>query len=180
MLWKKKQLKLRDNPFKSLPGCIWSSSQGHVLQVLCRKYLQRPKGTVLQRETFRTKPAEGVSTNAKFGLKYQVLTVFPIPPSCHISIVQIENKKLFCLEFSQIKPSEAYSSGKGRVEAFLHHGEEGKEEEEVFWGLASNHIQHNGFQKTSQRKDSLDKHGKLSPRRSHQGTVSTVTRSNSL
>lgn len=141
----------------------------------------RPKGTVLQRETFRTKPAEGISTNAKFGLKYQVLSVFPtIPPSCHISVVQIENKKLFCLEISQIKPSEAYSSGKGRLEAFPHHGEEGKEEEEVVWGLASNHIQHNGFWKTSQRKDSLDKRSKPSPRGSHQGTVSTVIGSNSL
>lgn len=141
----------------------------------------RPKETVLQRETFRTKPVEGISTNAKFGFKYQVVIPFPtIPPSCHISIVQRENKKLFCLEISQIKASEPYSRDKGRVEAFPHHGEEGEKEEEVVWGLASNPIQHSEFLNTSQRRDSLHKCSKPSLRGNHQGTGSTVIRSNPL
>lgn len=69
---------------------------------------------------------------------------------------------------------------KGDLRLSLIMGKEGKEEEEVVWGLASNHIQHNEFRKTSQRKDSLDERSKPSPRGSHQGTVSTIIRSNSL
>lgn len=140
----------------------------------------KPKGTVLLRETFRTKPVEGISTNIKFGFWYQVAIVFPtIPPSCQTSIVQTENKKLFCLAISQIKASEPYSRDKGRVEAFVHHEEEG-EKEEVVWGLASNSIQHNGFLNTSQRKDLLDKRSKPSLRQNHQWTGPTVIRSNPL
>ena len=92
-----------------------------------------PKGTVLQRENFRAKLAEGISTNGKFGLKDQAVTIFPtIAPSCYISIVQMQNKKIIpCLEMSQAEASEAYSRDKGRVEAFPHHGEESEKEEEV-------------------------------------------------
>lgn len=111
----------------------------------------------------------------------KLLIVFPtIPPSCRISIVQTENKKLFCLEISQIKASEPYSRDKGRVEAFPHREEEGEKEEEVVWGLASNPIQHNGFLNTSQRRDSLDKRSEPSLSENHQGTGSTFIRSNAL
>lgn len=170
------------NPFQAAPEV---QCKDRHYQVLCREHFKQmshpsPRGTVLQREAFRAKPAEGISTNSKFGLKDQVVTMFPtIAPSCYISIVQIQNEKIIpSLEMSQAEASEAYSRDKGRAEAFPQHGEEGEKEKEVVWGFASNHIQHNGFLNLHQRRDSTGKHSKPSPIRSHQGVGSTITGNN--
>lgn len=105
----------------------------------------------------------------------------PSPPSCHISIVQTENKKLLCLEISQIKASEPYSRDKGRVEAFPHHGEESEKEEEVVWGLASNPIQHSEFLNTNPKEGiHWINVASLPSEEITQGTGSTVIRSNAL
>lgn len=80
--------------------------------------------------------AEGISKNGKFGLKDQVVTIFPtIAPSCYNSMVHIQHKKLFPgLRWPRLREaSEAYARDKGRVEAFPHHGEEG--EKQKFGGL---------------------------------------------
>lgn len=99
VLWKKNSW----NSEKTLASSSQATSEAHHKD-RCYKFSANtykamshlwPRGTVLQRTTFRTKPVEGISTNAKFGFKYQIVIVFPtIPLSCHSSIVQTENKKL--------------------------------------------------------------------------------------
>lgn len=65
------------------------------------------KGLYFRGETFRAKPAEGISTNVKFSLKDQAVTIFPtIAPSSYISVVHIQNKKIIhWLEVAQVHGS---------------------------------------------------------------------------
>lgn len=94
----------------------------------------RPKETVLQRETFRTKAAEGISTNAKFSLKYWVITVFPtIPPFCHISIVQ-RIKNYFVLRFLRLKQMNHTQEIKGELRLSLIMGKKVKKRKKWFGG----------------------------------------------
>lgn len=136
---KKTQLKLRQ-PLKQAASEAQHKDRHYKFSAKSTKKQishPNPKGAILQRY-LRAKPVEEITTNSKFGLKDEAVTIFAITASpCYISMVQIQNKTIIpcVLRCSRLKPGKHIQEIKEELKLSLIMGWKVRKRKKWFEGL---------------------------------------------